>query len=144
MKFQVEMTIEKTPREVWDTFDSTANTLKWQPGLKSFEHVSGERGQPGAVSKLTYEENGRKIVLMETITHRKEPEIFDGTFEGAGVVNHIKNKFIATEYGKTKWVMETEFLFKSLPMRLLGPLMKGSFVKRTEQDMKRFKELAEE
>jgi hypothetical protein len=28
-------------------------------------------------------------------------------------------------------------------MRLLGPLMKGSFAKRTEQDMQRFKELAE-
>lgn len=143
MKFQIEMTIDKSRQEVWDTFDSSENSMKWQPTLKSFERVSGEPGQPGAVSKLTYNENGREVILMETITRRQEPEAFDGTYEGAGVINHIKNNFIEIADGKTKWVMETEFQFQSLPMRLLGPLMKGSFAKRTEQDMQRFKELAE-
>lgn len=143
MKFRVEMLIDKGPREVWDTFDNPENTKKWQPSLKSFEHFSGEPGQPGAVSKLTYEENGREVVLMESITRRQEPYAFDGTYTGAGVTNHVRNEFIETETGKTKWGMETEFLFQSLPMRLLGPLMKGSFAKRTKQEMQRFKELAE-
>lgn len=143
MKIKLEKTINKSRREVWETFDSPENLKKWQPTLQSFEHISGEPGQPGAVSKLTYDEDGQEVVLMETVTLRQEPEAFDGIFEGEGVTNHIKNKFIETEDGETTWVMETEFSFKSLPMRLLSPFMKGMMVKRTEQNMQDFIKLAE-
>jgi hypothetical protein len=39
--------------------------------------------------------------------------------------------------------METEFKFKTLLMKIMGPLMKKSFVTRTQKDMERFKEMAE-
>jgi len=39
--------------------------------------------------------------------------------------------------------METEFRFKTLLMKIMGPLMKKSFVTRTQKDMERFKEMAE-
>ena len=143
MKFTVESTLKRPRSVVWKAFDDPANMSKWQPGLKSFEHVSGEAGKPGAVSKLTYIENGREIVLMETVTRRVEPEAMDGTYTGAGVVNHIKNTFIDVSPNETKWVIEVEFLFGSFMMRLLGPLMKGAFVKRTQADLQRFKTLVE-
>jgi hypothetical protein len=142
MKFTVEMLINKSRKDVWKAFDNVDNMKKWQPGLVSFEGQSGTPGQVGAVSKLTYEEDGRTIELIETITHRNEPSEFDGTYGGRGVENIIRNRFHEAGPGQTRWVMECEFKFNGL-MALMMPLMKAQFVKRTQTDMERFKQVAE-
>jgi carbon monoxide dehydrogenase subunit G len=72
MNFKSEIVINRNREDVWKLFDNTDNMKKWQPTLKKFEPQSGKPGQVGAVSKLTYEENGREIVLIETITSRNE------------------------------------------------------------------------
>ena len=143
MKFKLELTINKPLAEVWKAFDNIENMKKWQPTLVKFEPVSGIPGQPGAVSKLTYEEGGREFTLIEKITHRDEPNSFDGVYENNFADNIIRNKFIELGQHQTVWAMETEFKFKTLIMKLIGPLMKKNFVTRTQKDMERFKEMAE-
>ena len=143
MKFKLELPINKPRADVWKAFDNVENMKKWQPTLITFEPVSGTPGQPGAVSKLTYEEGGREFALIETITHREEPNRFDGLYENNFADNVIKNTFIEHDKNQTRWVMETEFKFKTLLMKIMGPLMKKNFVKRTQRDMERFKEMAE-
>ena len=143
MKFKLELTINKPLAEVWKAFDNMENMKKWQPTLVKFEPVSGIPGQPGAVSKLTYEEGGREFTLIEKIIHRDEPNSFDGVYENNFTDNIIRNKFIELGQHQTVWAMETEFKFKTLIMKLMGPLMKKNFVARTQKDMERFKEMAE-
>lgn len=142
MQIQSETVIDKPPADVWRIFDDPENMPKWQPTLTSFELKSGEPGQPGAVSQLTYNENGREIVLVETITSRNEPSEFSGIYEGSGVSNTIENRFVDLGDGRTRWEMNSEFQFGGL-MRLLSPFMKGAMRKRQEADMARFKALAE-
>jgi len=143
LKFKLELTINKPLAEVWKAFDNIENMKKWQPTLVKFEPVSGIPGQPGAVSKLTYEEGGREFTLIEKITHRDEPNSFDGVYENKFTDNIIRNKFIELGKHQTVWAMETEFRFKTLIMKITGPLMKKNFVARTQKDMGRFKEMAE-
>ena len=143
MKFKLELTINKPLAEVWKAFDNIENMKKWQPTLVKFEPVSGIPGQPGAVSKLTYEEGGREFNLIEKIIHRDEPNSFDGVYENNFADNIIRNKFIELGQHQTVWAMETEFKFKTLIMKLMGPLMKKNFVTRTQKDMERFKEMTE-
>jgi len=143
LKFKLELTINKPLAEVWKAFDNIENMKKWQPTLVKFEPLSGIPGQPGAVSKLTYEEGGREFTLIEKITHRDEPNSFDGVYENNFADNIIRNKFIELGQHQTVWAMETEFKFKTLIMKLMGPLMKKNFVARTQKDMERFKEMAE-
>jgi uncharacterized protein YndB with AHSA1/START domain len=142
MKFTIEVVIDQPREKVWEVFDNPANMSKWQPTVKSFELQSGEPGQPGSVSKLVYDENGREVVLTETITSRNYPDEFSGTYEAPSTWNHLTNKFIPLGDKQTKWVMEAEFRFDGL-MKLFLPFMKGSLVKRTQEDMQRFKQLAE-
>jgi hypothetical protein len=111
--------------------------------LKKFEHVSGTQGQPGAVSILTYEEGTREFALTEKVTFRAEPERFDGIYENDFADNSIKNIFIAAGENKTLWKMDVEFTFKTLIMKIVGPLMKKNFVARSKKDMQRFKEMVE-
>jgi hypothetical protein len=143
MKFKLELPINKPRIEVWKAFDNVENMKKWQPSLVSFEPVSGTPGQVGAVSKLTYEVNGREFALIEKITHRDEPNRFDGIYENKFADNAIRNTFVEQGKDQTLWVMETEFAFKTLLMKIMGPLMKKNFVTRSQKEMERFKELAE-
>jgi len=143
MKFKLELPIHKPRADVWKAFDNTENIKKWQPTLIKFEPVSGAPGQPGAISKLTYEEGGREFTLIEKITHRDEPSSFDGIYENNFTDNIVRNKFIERGQHQTLWVTETEFRFKTLIMKIMGPMMKKNFIARTQKDMERFKEMAE-
>jgi hypothetical protein len=145
MKFSLELPIKKSRAEVWKIFDHVENMKKWQPSLVRFEHISGRPGQPGAVSKLTYAEgkNQKEFSLIEKITYREEPSRFDGLYENDFADNVVRNTFVATSENETLWRMEAEFHFKTLIMKLIGPLMKKNFVRRTERDMERFKKLVE-
>ncbi|HEY5730724.1 MAG TPA: SRPBCC family protein [Anaerolineales bacterium] len=143
MKFKLELTINKPRAEVWKIFDNPENTKKWQTSLTKFEPVSGTPGQPEAVSKLTFEEGGREFTLLEKITFREEPNRFDGFYENEFTDNPVKNTFIERDGISTLWRLEAEYKFKTLTMKILGPLLKKNFVRRAQRDMERFKELAE-
>jgi hypothetical protein len=143
MKFKLELPIHKPRADVWKAFDNTENIKKWQPTLIKFEPVSGTPGQPGAISKLTYEEGGREFTLIEKITHRDEPGSFDGIYENNFTDNIVRNKFIERGQHQTLWVTEIEFRFKTLIMKIMGPMMKKNLIARTQKDMERFKEMAE-
>jgi len=143
MKFKLETTINKPRAEVWKAFDNVENMSKWQPTLTNHELLSGTLGQPGAVSKLTYKAGEREFTLIEKVIHRDEPSEFDGVYENDFADNIIKNKFIEQGNAQTRWVIETEFKFKTLVMKIMGNVLKKNYVKRTERDMQRFKEMAE-
>lgn len=142
MKVPFEIILEASPEQVWEKFDNTENLKLWQPTLVRFEHISGEPGRVGAVSSLTYEEDGREIVLTETITLRDRPREFAGVYESDSAINEIRNQFIDLGEGRTKWRMESEFEFRGI-YRLMSIFMRGSIRKRTENDMQRFRRLVE-
>ena len=54
MKYTVDIIIDLPRPKVVTLFDNPDNMHKWQPDLVSFDHLSGDPGQPGAKSKLHY------------------------------------------------------------------------------------------
>ena len=143
MKFTLVLPIARSRPEVWKAFDNIENMKIWQPTLIKFDIISGTAGQLGAVSRLTYAEGKREFFLTETVTQRAEPDRFDGFYENDFAVNTINNTFIAISDNETLWKMEVEFKFKTLLMKVVGPLMKKNFVARSEKDMARFKKFVE-
>jgi hypothetical protein len=143
MKFKLETIINKPRVNVWKAFDNRENLSKWQPTLTNREPISGTPGQPGAIAKLTYKEGEREFTLIEKVIHCDEPSEFDGVYENNFADNIIKNKFIEQGNNQTRWVIETEFKFKTIVMKIMGNILKKNYIKRTERDMQRFKETAE-
>lgn len=141
MKYTSEITINLPRDRVIELFDNPDNMPKWQPGLQSFEHLSGVAGQSGATSRLKYKMDKREIEMIETITSRNLPDEFSGTYEANGVRNNVVNRFY-NEGDKTRWVAEHEFKFSGF-MNLMGWIMPGAFKKQTRQIMEQFKEFAE-
>lgn len=83
MKYTNEVIINAPVNRVIELFDNADNMKEWQPGLVSFEHLSGTPGQVGAKSKLKYKMGNREIEMIETITVKNLPEEFSGTVERA-------------------------------------------------------------
>jgi uncharacterized membrane protein len=143
MKFRLETIINKPRAEVWQAFENIENMSKWQPSLISRELTDGTQGQPGAIATLTYKEGEREFTLIEKVTHRDDLNELDGVYENEFADNLIKNKFIEHGKDQTLWVIENEFKFKTLLMKVMGNVLKKNYIKRTERDMQRFKEMAE-
>ena len=143
MKFKLESVINKPLTDVWKAFENPESLSKWQPSLTKVELLSGTQGQSGAVSKLTYEEGGREFSLVEKVTYRDEPNQFDNVYENDFTDNPMRNKFVERSENQTLWVVEAEYKFKTFAMKLLGPLLKRNFVRRTQKDMERFREFVE-
>ena len=143
MKYTNEIEIDLPVEKVIELFDEPENLKHWQPGLVSFEHVSGTPGQPGAKSRLKYKMGSREIEMIETITKRDLPREFAGIYEAKGVYNVISNKFTPLGGHKTKWVAENEFQFSGF-MKLFGWLMPGSFKKQGQKFLDDFKKFAEQ
>jgi uncharacterized protein YndB with AHSA1/START domain len=142
LRFTTEVVLERSIGEVWRAFDSPANLKRWQPTLESFEPVSGTPGQPGAVSRLTYQEGKRTVVLTETVSERREPGYFAGAYDSGMALNRIANHFVAVDAGRTQWRMECEFVFRGF-WRLLAPLFRRAIEQRTREDIERFKQCLE-
>ena len=142
MKYTNEVMIDLPRERVVELFDNPDNLAKWQPGLQSFELVSGEAGHPGAKSRLVYEQGGRRTEMTETITTRRLPDEFSAVYEAKGVWNASQNYFEEADPTKTHWRMENEFRFTGL-MAVMALFMRGAFPKQTQKDMERFKVFAE-
>ena len=142
MQFTFSYTLDRSRAEVWRAFDSVDNMKKWQPTLVGFDRISGTPGQPGAVSRLTYEEGGRSVILTETITLRREPEEFAGRYDSSMGTTVIRNRFETLSPTSTRWDVTSDVEFRGL-WRLLAPFLRGMIGKRTRADLERFKSMLE-
>ena len=142
MHYTVEVEIDLPRNQVFELFDNTDNLYKWQEGLQYFEHLSGEAGRVGAKSNMRFRIGDREINLVETITLKRLPDRFDGTYETKGVFNIVKNTFRSEATDKTRWISENEFRFSGV-MRITALMMKGAFRKQSLKYMRDFKAFAE-
>jgi carbon monoxide dehydrogenase subunit G len=138
MKHKTEILIDADRETVWRLFDNPDNMTRWQPMLKSFTHISGTPGQADAVSELVYDENGREVVLTETITARREPEFLGGTYESKWGTVVIVNLFEQIGDSRTRWSSNTNHVFKGF-MKVMALFMRKSICDRIDADMQRFK-----
>lgn len=143
MKYSISIEINKPRTRVIELFDNADNLKEWQPGLVSFEHVSGEPGQVGAKSRLQYKMGKREIEMIETITENNLPERFCGTYEADGVWNSVDNVFVEVDENTTRWDFSTEFKMSGIMMKIMAFLMPGMFKKQSCEFMENFKKFVE-
>ena len=144
MKYQCEVII-KAPRDrVVELFDNPDHLHEWQDGFQNFEHLSGNVGQPGAKSKMTYINNGKEMIITETISVNALPEEFSGTYEFEQGANTMSNHFYSVDASTTRYVSITEYYeINSIMMRIMIKLFPSMFKNQTQKWMNQFKEFVE-
>lgn len=142
MRYTHEIVIDLPRARVIELFDNPENMKQWQPGLESFEHLSGTPGQPGAKSRLIYKAGNREMEMIETVTVRNLPDEFSGTYEMKGGLSVVKNRFTALDAHRTKWDVENESQFSGM-LKLMTWIMPGVFKKQSRELLEQFKAFAE-
>ena len=144
MKFSCHVDIDKPIDRVIELFDNPNNMKEWQDGFVSFTHISGEQGQPGAISKVRYKMGKREFDLIETVTVRNLPHEFSGTYEHVHMTNHMSNKFEKLGEDKTRWTANIEYTkLNGFMPKLMAFIMPGMFKKQTQKWLNQFKDFAE-
>ena len=141
MTYTTEIIIHLPRLKVIELFDSTENLYKWQLGLKSFESVSGEPGQEGALSRMVFKARKGNLEMTETITRRNFPDEFHCPYKSRGVYNEMYNYF-EEDGDNTLWRTVSVFKFNGL-MGFMAPFMKTAFTNNTLLNMERFRNFAE-
>ena len=143
MKYTSEVVIDLPRERVIKLFDNGDTLTKLQEGLQSYEHVSGEPGQPGAKSRLVFDRRGRRFEMIETIIERNLPDEFSGTYETESGWNLIKNRFVEEGPDRTRWIAETEYRSSDLMMKLMTIFLRPMFTSTTLKRLREFKAFAE-
>jgi uncharacterized protein YndB with AHSA1/START domain len=142
MKLNYEITIDAGLDKVWAAFDNAENMGRWQQNFHSYTPVSGRPGEPGAVAELVFDEKGKRVVLRETITERREPDFLASSYESEHGTTIIVNHFEAIDASTTRWSSWCNFTFTGF-MKFMSLFIGNVIRKRTEGDMQRFKLMVE-
>ena len=142
--YTVSVDIDLPRERVLELFDDVDNLYKWQTGLQSVEHLSGEPGQVGSQMKMVYLNGKHRMELIETITKRDLPDEFNGTYEWGGGCNTLDNRFIELGPDKTRWESTCAYELRKLPLRIMGFLVPGMFRKQNQKFLDNFKAFCEE
>ena len=143
-EYTVHVDIDLPRHRVIELFDNTDNLFKWQTGLQSFDHISGEPGQPGAKSLLVFQSGKQRVELTETITERNLPEEFSGTYEWSTGMNTLRNRFIELGPNRTRLESTCSYKFSSFMLKMMGMFCPGMFRKQNQKFLDNFKAFAEE
>lgn len=143
MNYKLESLINRPRSEVWEAFEDPERMKSWQPSLTGIELLSGVQREPGSVSKWTFSENGREFSLNEKVLRREAPARFESLLENQFASNVVHHLFVEQGENQTLWTMETQYKFKTVLMRILGPILKKNYMARSRQEMDRFKEMVE-
>jgi hypothetical protein len=142
MKYSVSIDINAPLDEVVKRFDNPDLMKEWMNGLVSFEHLSGEPGQPGAKSRLVFQMGKRRIEMTETVLVRDLPARFDGSYEAGGVYNEVGNSFKEIDENTTRYETTQYFRFTG-GMKIIGWLFPGAFKKQSMKYLQDFKAFVE-
>ncbi|MBP2367805.1 SRPBCC family protein [Pseudonocardia parietis] len=154
MKYTVSIEIALPRERVVQLLADSAHLPKWLRGLVLHEPLSGVHGQVGTESRVVLQTGQQKMEGTETITRREPANLhgiprdsvvhFDREIVAEGMWNAARDRVTEAGPEATLWVQENEFRFSSVPMRLVGLVMRSAFRKQSQQHMQDFKAFAEQ
>jgi uncharacterized membrane protein len=142
MKLRKEITIDADRETVWRIFDDPEYTRKWQPALKSQTHLSGTPDEAGAKYELIYDNDGRELRAVITLTEMRKFEFMAAILDSDWMRTTIENRFESLDGNRTLWVLEHEYRFRGFH-QLVALFLRKSMRSRCDDEMHRFKELVE-
>jgi uncharacterized protein YndB with AHSA1/START domain len=139
---KVTITINKPAEKVWELFMNSDNLQYWLTGFVSAEHLSGNIGETGSVSKLKFMERGKVMEVTETVLIAKPNQQYAFMMKHKTFETETDIRFIS--FGqRTEMIQTAQFSPKGFFMKLLMPIVKGAMKKRMANELFSFKNFTE-
>ena len=136
MKFDCSIIIEIPILDVVKSFEDPEALKQSQKGFLRIEHISGDKANAGAKSKLVY----NKFDLIETIIYNKLPDEFFAKYEHKNMTNTMKSKFTSLTNDQTKLTTSIEYTyFSGFVIKIMARFFPKMFKKQVEKWLVKFK-----
>lgn len=153
MKYTVSIEIDQPRKRVAQLLADPAQVPKWLRGLVVHEPLDGVHGQVSTTSRVVMRAGRQTMEATETVTRREPADLeriapggvvrYERELVADGMWSAARERLTESGPGTTRWESENEYRFRALPMRLLAPLLRGTFRKQSLRHMQDFKAFAE-
>lgn len=142
MQYEHSTTVTLPIDRVYALLNDHAGMQHWMPGLTGVEPLEGDSGKPGSKALLRFQMGKRIMSMEEHVLEANGKDEVVVEYRSPMAVNRVRKKLRANHDGSTEYCMENQFTFRGV-MRLMAPLMKGTFRKTSLGYLERFKAYAE-
>ena len=144
MKFTCSVTVNKPREQVVELFSNPNYLKEYQEGFIRKQHISGNEGQTGAISKMYYKMGKGEMELTETITDNNLPDYFAAQYHHKHTDNTMLCNFKPIDNTTTQCDWEIEYTaFRGFLINVMKTLFPGMFKKQVLKWLKNFKEFVE-
>lgn len=144
MKHKGFIDINQPIEKVAELFADPKNLKEFQDGFEKKVHISGDKGQTGAVAKMYYKHGKREMELTETITKNELPHTFEARYHHKHMDNTMKCNFTALSDTQTRYAYEFEYTRINWFMpKLIAILFPSMYKKPAEKWLRQFKTFVE-
>ncbi len=143
MKFTCTVDIDLPREHVIKTFNNPHNMRHWQDGFVSFEHLSEGDPKPGSKAKIVYNNNGKEMVLIESLEVYDLPREMTAVYEHEMMDNRMQNLFQEIHANQTRWTANIHYFRMKGFMKIVAWLFPSMFKKQVQKWMDQFKVFAE-
>jgi len=144
ISYTSEITVDKPLKEAWAVMNDESKISQWLKGITNIEHVSGEKGAVGAVTKYTFTDSGQESIILETIKSIRPNEQVTMDFEMEGVMTMDYKVDFMEKDGKTHIKSSTTTKGDGMIMQSMVSFMTGSMQVQEDENMGNLKRLIEE
>ena len=144
ISYSSEISVDKSINEAWAVMNDESKISEWLKGIKSVEHVSGEKGKVGAVTKYIFDENGTESTVIETIREIKDNEFIVMDFDMPDVMSMNYKVHFSEKDGKTNIKSETVTQGQGMIMKSMVSFMTSTMQAQEDTNMGNLKKLISE
>lgn len=141
-KGTVSVTVNAPAAKTFAVFNNPDNMGKWMNGFVKIENASGEKNQVGSKWKMHFTENGREMVIDETVTAFEQDKHFAFDMEDTFAKFHVDIRF-EEQNGQTIISQTSEGAGKGMIARSMIAIMSGSIQSRQTEMYGKLKNLIE-
>jgi len=142
ISYDSQVTIDRPASNVWAVMTDESRLGEWLPGFKKTELVSGTENTVGAISNVYFDENGKEVIMQETmkeiIPNKKMAMDFTMDFMDMEYEMNLNES-----NGKTILSSNTIAKGNGPFKKSLVALMKGVMKKQENANMVKIKEMVE-
>ena len=137
------MSVNKPAPEAWAVMSDESKLHNWITGYKKSELISGEKNTVGAVTDIYIEDQGREMVMQETITKFVPNKVMAMSFT-SDFMNMDYEISLEDQGNKTMLNTKTSTQGTGMISKSMIALMKGSMFAQEEENLNKLKKVIEE
>ena len=142
--YESEINVDKPVNEAFAVMNDESKINLWLESITNVKHISGTKGEIGAVTEYTFNEAGQESIIYETLKSTTPNKQVQLDFDAPGVMGMEYTVDFSEQDGKTSIKSTTVVTGQGFFMKCLLPWIGGSLASQEDINMSKLQKLINE